>query len=187
MEMIIKPAGIQPNDFEISVAKEINEIASKNKELATPLKDFKMTAAKEVEVEGDKKAIVVFVPVRMFKSFRMYQGRLTSELEKKFEGRPVVFIAQRMIVSKNYARSHKYHGKRPFHCTLTAVHNAIIDDLVYPCECVGKFTSISCDNGKVIKVFLGPQGKNELENKVNALSTIYKKLTSKNIVFEFKH
>lgn len=187
MEMILKPEGIKASDFEVAVANEIAEIAKKTKDLAEPLKSFKMTAAKEIEVAGDKKAIVVFVPYKLFKNFRLIQSRLTAELEKKFEGRPVVFIAQRTMLGKNYRRAHKFSGVRPYNHTLTAVHEAIIDDLVYPCECVGKHTSISPESGKVIKVFLGAQGQPEVENKVNALSTIYKKLTSKNIVFEFKN
>ena len=187
MEMILKPEGVKPTDFEVAVANEIAEIAKKTKDLAEPLKTFKMTAAKEVEVEGDKKAIIVFVPYKLFKAFRMIQTRLTTELEKKFEGRPVVFIAQRTILAKNYRRAHKFQGKRPHAYTLTAVHNAIIDDLVYPCECVGKHTHISCTNGNYIKVFLGAQGQQEVENKLPALSTIYRKLTSKNIQFKFKN
>ena len=187
MEMILKPEGVKPTDFEVAVANEIAEIAKKTKDLAEPLKTFKMTAAKEVEVEGDKKAIIVFVPYKLFKAFRMIQTRLTTELEKKFEGRPVVFIAQRTILAKNYRRAHKFQGKRPHAYTLTAVHNAIIDDLVYPCECVGKHTHISCTNGNYIKVFLGARGQQEVENKLPALSTIYRKLTSKNIQFEFKN
>ena len=187
MEMILKPEGVKPTDFEVAVANEIAEIAKKTKDLAEPLKTFKMTAAKEVEVEGDKKAIIVFVPYKLFKAFRMIQTRLTTELEKKFEGRPVVFIAQRTILAKNYRRAHKFQGKRPHAYTLTSVHNAIIDDLVYPCECVGKHTHISCTNGNYIKVFLGAQGQQEVENKLPALSTIYRKLTSKNIQFEFKN
>ena len=187
MEMIAKPEGVKANDFEIAVANEIAEIAKKTKDLAEPLKTFKMTAAKEVEIEGDKKAIVVFVPYKLFKAFRMIPSRLTTELEKKFEGRPVVFIAQRTILGKSYRRAHKFNGVRPHAYTLTAVHEAIIDDLVYPCECVGKHTHISCTDGNYIKVFLGSQGQQEVENKLDALSTIYKKLTSKTIKFEFKN
>jgi len=187
MEMIVKPEGVKANDFEIAVANEIAEIAKKTKDLAEPLKTFKMTAAKEVEIEGDKKAIIVFVPYKLFKAFRMIQSRLTTELEKKFEGRPVVFIAQRTILGKSYRRAHKFNGVRPHAYTLTAVHEAIIDDLVYPCECVGKHTHISCTDGNYIKVFLGNQGQQDVENKLGALSTIYKKLTSKTIKFEFKN
>lgn len=187
MEMIAKPEGIAANDFEVAIANEITEIAKKTKDLAEPLKAFKMTAAKEVQIEGDKKAIVIFVPYKLFKSFRMIQGRLTTELEKKFEGRPVVFIAQRTILGKTYGRSHKFNGFRPYSHTITAVHEAILDDLIYPCECVGKHTKISCDKGKVVKCFLGTQGQQAVENKLDAFKTIYRKLTNKNVEFEFKN
>ena len=187
MEFITKPAGIKANDFEVAVANEVAEIAKKSKDLAEPLKSFKMTAVKEVEVTGDKKAIVIFVPCKLFKNFRLIQSRLTTELEKKFEGRPVVFIAQRTILSKSYRRAHKFTGVRPNSHTLTSVHEAIIDDLIYPCECVGKQTTLSRETGKTIKVFLGAQGQQDVENKTDAFSSIYRKLTNKNIVFEFKH
>ena len=187
MEMIVKPEGTKADDFEIAVANEIAEIAKKTKDLAQPLKSFKMAAAKEVTVAGDKKAIVVFVPYKLFKNFRLIQSRLTAELEKKFEGRPVVFVAQRTVLTRDYKRSHKFGGVRPHSHTVSAVQDAIIDDLIYPCECVGKHTSINGRAGKVIRVFLGPQGQQEVENKLDALSTIYKKLTNKNIVFEFKN
>ena len=187
MEFITKPAGIKANDFEVAVANEVAEIAKKSKDLAEPLKSFKMTAVKEVEVTGDKKAIVIFVPCKLFKNFRLIQSRLTTELEKKFEGRPVVFIAQRTILSKSYRRAHKFNGVRPNSHTLTSVHEAIIDDLIYPCECVGKQTTLSRETGKTIKVFLGARGQQDVENKTDAFSSIYRKLTNKNIVFEFKH
>ena len=175
MEMIVKPEGTKADDFEIAVANEIAEIAKKTKDLAQPLKNFKMTAAKEVAVTGDKKAIVVFVPYKLFKNFRLIQSRLTAELEKK------------SVLTRDYKRSHKFGGVRPHSHTVSAVQDAIIDDLIYPCECVGKHTSINGRAGKVIRVFLGPQGQQEVENKLDALSTIYKKLTNKNIVFEFKN
>ena len=187
MEMIAKPQGITANEFENQVANDIAEIAKKTKELAEPLKAFKMTAAKEVQIEGDKKAIVIFVPYKLFKAFRMIQGRLTTELEKKYEGRPVVFIAQRTILGKTYGRSHKWNGFRPYSHTITSVHEAILDDLIYPCECVGKHTKISCDKGKVVKCFLGNQNQQAVENKLDAFKTIYKKLTNKNVDFEFKN
>ena len=115
MEMILKPEGTKADDFEVAVANEIAEIAKKTKDLAQPLKTFKMTAAKEVTVSGDKKAIVVFVPYKLFKNFRLIQSRLTAELEKKFEGRPVVFVAQRTVLTKDYKRGHKFGGSGRYH------------------------------------------------------------------------
>ena len=41
-----------------------------------------------------KKAIVISVPVPQVKAYQKIQTRLVRELEKKFNGKPVVFIAQ---------------------------------------------------------------------------------------------
>ncbi len=41
-----------------------------------------------------KKAIIIFVPVPQLKAYQKIQTRLVRELEKKFSGKHVVFIAQ---------------------------------------------------------------------------------------------
>lgn len=46
----------------------------------------------EMEV-GGKKAIVIQIPVRLQRQFQKVQTRLIRELEKKFSGRTVVFMA----------------------------------------------------------------------------------------------
>lgn len=48
----------------------------------------------EIEVGGSRKAIIIFVPVPQLKAFQKIQVRLVRELEKKFSGKHVVFIAQ---------------------------------------------------------------------------------------------
>merc|ERR1712107_784944 len=92
----------------------------------------------EVECSGGKKAIVVFVPVPQLKAFQKIQTRLVRELEKKFSGKHVVFVAQRRILPKPTRKANKLKQKRPRSRTLMAVHTAILDDLVYPAEIVGK-------------------------------------------------
>ena len=73
-----------------------------------------MTAAKEVDVGSGKRAIVIFVPVPQLKAYQKIQTRLVRELEKKFNGRHVVFIAQRCILPKPTKKSrNKQKQKRP--------------------------------------------------------------------------
>merc|ERR1711974_443047 len=57
-----------------------------------------------------------------------------GELEKKFSGKHVVFIAQRRILPKPTRKANMLKQKRPISRTLVAVHTAILDDLVYPAE-----------------------------------------------------
>jgi len=47
----------------------------------------------EIDAQN-KKAIVIFVPVPQLRAYQKIQTRLVRELEKKFSGKHVVFIAQ---------------------------------------------------------------------------------------------
>ena len=67
----------------------------------------------KVDCAGGKKAIVIFVPVPQLKSFQKIQTRLVRELEKKFSGKHVVFIAQRRILPKPTRKTNKLKQKRP--------------------------------------------------------------------------
>ena len=106
----------------------------------------------QVDCAGGKKAIVIFVPVPQLKSFQKIQTRLVRELEKKFSGKHVVFIAQRRILPKPTRKTNKLKQKRPRSRTLLAVHNSILDDLVYPAEIVGKRIRIRLDGSRLFKV-----------------------------------
>jgi small subunit ribosomal protein S7e len=113
-----------------------------------------------------KKAIVIFVPVPQLKAFQKIQTRLVRELEKKFSGKHVVFIAQRRILPKPTRKTNKLKQKRPRSRTLVAVHNAILDDLVYPAEIVGKRTRIRLDGSRLFKVHLDKNQQTNIEHKV---------------------
>ncbi len=98
------------------------------------------------------------------------------------------------------------------------VHDAILDDLVYPTEIVGKRTRYKVDGSKVLKVcaehgnashgcisrlllrgsancllpaslreqvYLDPKDRNTTEYKLDTFAGVYKKLTGKDVSFEF--
>ena len=96
-----------------------------NSDLKAQLQELTITAAKEIEVGGGRKSIVIFVPVPPLKSFQKIQVRLVRELEKKFSGKHVVFIAQRRILPKpTWKIRMKNKQKRPRNHTLTVVHDS---------------------------------------------------------------
>lgn len=76
--------------------------------------------------------------------------------------------------------------KRPRSRTLTHVHEAALNDLVYPAEIVGKRIRIKLDGSRLIKVHLDKSQQTTVEHKVDTFSSIYKKLTGKDVNFEFR-
>ena len=127
LHKIKKPEGQTADEFEQQVAQELFNLETSAAEIKNDLKELYITAAKQVDVTSGRKAIVIFVPYRLRKAFNKIQARLVRELEKKFSGRHVVIIAQRTILGKGFARSHKSSGPRPRSRTLVAVQEAILD------------------------------------------------------------
>jgi len=184
MKKIVKALGEIPTEIEQLVARTLFELEVSSKDLTAELQDLYFVSAKSVDIPGAKtSAIVVFVPYRQHSKYKKVHARLVRELEKKLT-RHVCIIAQRTILSKNYTRANK--GQlRPRSRTLTAVHNAILDDLVYPTLIVGKRLRVKTDGSRILKIHLDPKDTKEMEGKTKTFQTIYKRLTNKTVEFIF--
>ena len=178
--------GATPTELDQEVAKAIFDIeVSPSCDIKTELKDVYISGAKDVEVGKAGMAMVVHFPFRVWKVVKKIQGRLIRELEKKFNRKHVVLVANRTILDKNFRR--KGLKVRPRSRTLTAVHESILEDLVGPTEIVGKRTRISLDGSKLLKIILDPKDKDKenIESKLPAFAAVYKKLTNKEAQFMF--
>lgn len=113
---------------------------------------------------------------------------LTRELEKKFSDRHVIIIASRRILPrpKRSTRSRTNQTqKRPRSRTLTAVHDAILSDIVYPVEITGKRIRTKEDGSKTLKVILDEKERGGVDHRLDAYSEVYRRLTGRSVVFEF--
>lgn len=69
--------------------------------------------------------------------------------------------------------------------TLTSVHEAVLNDLVYPAEVVGKRIRHKLDGKQIMKVHLDRSQQTNVEHKVDTFISLYKYLTGKTVTFEF--
>lgn len=69
--------------------------------------------------------------------------------------------------------------------TTACVFVVLLQDLVYPTEIVAKRTRVRLDGSKLLKVYLDPKDQVNVETKLDTFATVYKKLTNKDVAFEF--
>ncbi|KAL7304292.1 40S ribosomal protein S7-like [Trichogramma pretiosum] len=181
---ILKAGGAEPDEFEKSIAQALMELEA-NSDLKTQLRELYITKARELDL-GTKKSIIIYVPVPKLKQFQKIQTRLVRELEKKFSNRHVMFVGERRILPKQTRKTRSQNKqKRPRSRTLTAVYDALLEDLVYPVEIVGKRTRVKLDGSQLIKVHLDKNEQTNIDHKVDTFAAVYKKLTGRNVTFEF--
>lgn len=178
---------IKATELELTVGKALFELQSSTNEIASELCALQLYGAREIELGNGRKALLLVVPVPQLKAWQKIQSRLVHELGKKLGGadRAICVVAHRRIMGKadrKNARSAKH--QRPRSRTLSAVHENWLEDLVFPTEIVGK--RIRVKNGsRHLKVLLDPKDQATVEAKVDVLSGVYRKLTGKEVTFEF--
>jgi len=185
---LTSPSRAHPSELETSIATALYELETNIPDLKSALRPLQFVSARELEVGHGKKAIVIFVPVPLLPGFHKVQQRLTRELEKKFSDRHVLILASRRILPRpkrsNRSRTNQTQ-KRPRSRTLTAVHDAILADVVYPVEIVGKRVRTKEDGSKTLKVILDEKERGGVDYRLDTYGEVYKKLTGRGVVFEF--
>merc|ERR1711868_327662 len=155
----------KPSELELQVAQAFVDLEQQS-DLKAELRPLQFKSVREVEVNGGKKALAIFVPCPSLIAYRKVQTRLTRELEKKFPDRHVVFLAERRILPKP-SRTSRQLQKRPRSRTLTAVHDKLLEDLVFPTEIGGN---------KIHKVLLDSKDSTAVDYKLDSFAQLYTKL-----------
>merc|ERR1712183_743536 len=65
------------------------------------------------------------------------------------------------------------------------VHENVLEDIVFPSIIIGKRIKHKTDNKSFIKAFLNKSTQGDTEHKTATFSAVYKRLTGKNVMFEF--
>jgi small subunit ribosomal protein S7e len=66
------------------------------------------------------------------------------------------------------------------------VQDAILEDIVYPTEIVGKRVRCKVDGKRVLKVYLDGKDQANVEAKTDTFAAVYNKLTNKQVSFYFQ-
>ncbi len=171
--------------IEEQVGQALLDLETGTSEIKAELRELYILSAREIEGAKGKTSILIVVPYRLLAKFHKIQTRLVRELEKKFSGKPCLFIAQRRIISRERKGKRLHIQKRPMSRTLTSVHEKILEDLVFPTEIVGKRMRYKVDGSRVLRVLLDPKEQSNAEYKADTFQSVYKKLTGKDVAFEF--
>eukprot|EP00792_Barthelona_sp_PAP020_P008541 TRINITY_DN3227_c2_g2_i1.p1 TRINITY_DN3227_c2_g2~~TRINITY_DN3227_c2_g2_i1.p1 ORF type:complete len:179 (+),score=40.06 TRINITY_DN3227_c2_g2_i1:48-584(+) len=170
------------------IKQDIIDIQNTNSDLKHHLNNFKIVGAKKILVD-DSEVCVIFVPVPLMKRLRVFQDRLTADMEKKMNC-PCVFVSKATIIPQESNKSHIKRQKRPHSRTLTAVHQLILEDVVFPSEIVGRHVRHTLRSGdrKSVQteyIRLDATHRETAEDRTHLFSLIYKDLTGRNAEFGF--
>ncbi|PWA59273.1 Zinc finger, RING/FYVE/PHD-type [Artemisia annua] len=134
---------------------------------------------------------VVEVLKNVQKYNRLFQGGVNGVIRKFFE---VPNVFKRMLCGlmdpdrfrgNYYAMRSFAQPPPPRSRTLIALHDAMLEDVCHPAEIVGKRVRYRLDGSKIIKIYLDPKARNDTEYKLETFSGVYRKLSGKDVVFEY--
>lgn len=182
---ILKPADATVEPLEQKLAECLIDLEASQSDFRAELRSFHFYSVSEVDVISGRKALVVYVPVVQLKVVRKIGQKLIQELEKKFSDKHVVIIGKRKIIPKAKRTAPLANQQRPYSRTLTSVHERMLDDIVSPFDIIGKRIRVRRDGTHLMKVLLDPKDRTMLEAKVDTFASVYRKLTGKDIAFEF--
>ena len=183
---LFKTIVAKPSPLEEQVAQALFEVEGSVADLKDALKHVAVAQVREIETvsKGKKKnVLVVYVPFAVLRLVQKNIAKLVPELEKRLKT-TVLIVAKRTIQSK-WVKTHRSQ-QRPRNRTLTAVYDAVLEDICQPAAIIGRRYRHKLDGSVIQKVFLDQNEEAALKDKVESITAVYKKLTTRDIQIEFK-
>ena len=177
------------NEHEETVSKLLNDYQIQLKEDSVLKKDIERIFISSVEEfhvterNGNKtRCLLVKLPYKSLAPFRNIRNAFVGHLERKLSCQ-VYVVAMRKILSKRISTPGV--KKRPISRTLTHVYNCLLEDVTLPSTIVGRQIRVHTDGSQTSKIFLDPLDKEKVEDRLDAMSEAYRRLTSKKVKFLF--
>ncbi len=171
------------NEITKTLTNVFSRIQENDQTLKKGLEDVKIENANEIAVGSDKRCYLIQVNESSVKNLQTVHADVTKKLEDHFNT-PVVIVPFRKKINGKLFR--KFRGtKVPRDKTLTAVHDAYLEDLLYPATIVGKRTRFPKGKGRQFKVYVDQLDRETIEYKTNAIAACYKALTNRDLQIEF--
>ena len=146
--------------------------------LVSDVREFQFTSPDKKTVH----ALVVNLPFVFVQNNRALVTKIVNEIQKK-KNRHAFVLAKRTIINKKA----DFKQIIPRNRTLTAVFDALLEDLIFPANVIGRRWRYRLNGSQLGKIFLSEESRAFLEDKVELISQLYFALTNRKITFEFRH
>jgi small subunit ribosomal protein S7e len=150
------------------------------------LKYLHIMSAHEVTMpKAGERAIVIFVPFLEMQYFRRMCPALTETLEDQLKAH-VFLVSHRRVIRKERRGKALLKQKRPMSRTIKKVHEAYLEDIIWPEDVVGQRELFEVGISKPTEfIYLDPATRATTERKMEAFRAVYANLTGKKVVFEY--
>ena len=170
--------------LQTEVAKIVSDVVGATAEgkklarnLTVEVKEYQFTSSDKKAVN----ALVVYLPFVFVQNQRALIPKLVNEIQKK-KNRHTFVLAKRTIVNPKAA----YKQRIPRSRTLTAVYDALLEDLIYPANVIGRRFRFRINGSMLAKVFVSDESQAFLADKTDLITQLYFALTNRKIAFEFR-
>lgn len=137
----------------------------------------------EVPFNKERPIALVYLSHRSHKVLLTLARKLTTELEKKLK--TTVFIVSARNIESRWIKKNRTQT-RPYSRTLTSVRENILTEILLPGSVISDRVRVRLDGSQVRKIVLEKSQQDFLENRTDAIKTVYKRLTTRDVEISFE-